>query len=73
VDAARSLLERSRLEVKSVQYLASLAFPLSGGYVGKPFLSRRVPAGILRLDDQIVRKFGSSVAWRYLMVADRTH
>src|SRR5206468_11151887 len=73
VGAARSLLEHSGFEVRSLQYLASLAFPLSGGYVGRPFLSGRVPTGVLRLDDQIVRLFGSSVAWRYLMVADRTH
>jgi len=70
-DAARALVERTAFQVKSVQYLASLAFPLSGGYVGKPLLPQQAPEGIFRLDERVVRLLGPGVAWRYLMVADK--
>lgn len=71
VDAAREFLQAIGFRVTSVHYLASVAFPLSGGYIGKPILPRSAPDWILGLDDRIVRLFGRRVAWRYLMVADK--
>lgn len=68
---ARALLEDAGFAVSSVAYLAALVFPLSGGYVGRPLLSRSASARLLRFDDRIVRLLGSRVAWRYLMVADK--
>jgi hypothetical protein len=73
VDAARPLLQKAGFQVKSVQYHASFAFPLSGGYVGKPLLPKRVPARLFDVDEGIVRVLGRSVAWRYLMVAEKSH
>jgi SAM-dependent methyltransferase len=70
VSSARTLLEQTGFHVTAVQYLSSFAFPLSGGYVGKPILSGRTPARVLRIDDRIVRALGRHIAWRYLMVAD---
>jgi ubiquinone/menaquinone biosynthesis C-methylase UbiE len=70
-ESARSLLRHTPFEIVSLEYLASLAFPLSGGYVGRPLLPRWTSERIFRLDDQIIRVLGSRVAWRYLMVADR--
>jgi SAM-dependent methyltransferase len=72
VEEARRLLEGIGFRVVSVEYLSSLAFPLSGGYVGKPIVPRSAPRWIFSLDDRIVRLFGRRAAWRYLMVADRT-
>jgi hypothetical protein len=66
-----SVLERAGFEVEPPRYLAALAFPLSGGFVGKRFLPRRTPEAIFGVDDWIVRLFGRSLAWRYLLVANR--
>lgn len=73
VDSARSLLENAGFKVAPVDYFASIAFPLSGGYVAKPLLRRRPPRWLLRFDDRIVQLFGAAVAWRYLMVGDKKH
>ncbi|MBA2741621.1 MAG: class I SAM-dependent methyltransferase [Actinobacteria bacterium] len=66
-EMAREILERAGLQIVHVGYSDALAFPLSGGYVGRPILGGRV---LFRLDDALLRIFGRSVAWRYLMVAD---
>jgi SAM-dependent methyltransferase len=71
VSATRALLEQAGFSIVAVHYLSSFAFPLSGGYVGKPLLPARTPASILRLDDHLTRVLGRHFAWRYLLVADR--
>jgi SAM-dependent methyltransferase len=71
VGATQALLEGAGFSVKSVQFLASLAFPLSGGYVGKRLVPANAPSAIIRLDDHLVRLLGRGVAWRYLLVADK--
>jgi dolichol-phosphate mannosyltransferase len=69
---ARGFLEHAGFTVQSVTHSDALAFPLSGGYVSRPLLPRRAAALALRLDDALVRRLGQRVAWRYLMVADKS-
>jgi ubiquinone/menaquinone biosynthesis C-methylase UbiE len=71
-EAAATILEGAGFAPKPPTYLGSLAFPLSGGYVGRPLVPRRAPARLLfRLDGWLIRVFGAGAAWRYLLVADR--
>jgi SAM-dependent methyltransferase len=68
---ARAALDAAGFDVNSERYLASIAFPLSGGYVGRPLVSPRFPQFIFHLDNAIVRLLGRSIAWRYLMTGDK--
>jgi SAM-dependent methyltransferase len=71
-EAAVSVIERAGYDIRSIDYLSSLAFPLSGGYVGRPLLPRGTPTRpLFALDNWVVRAFGSALAWRYLLTADR--
>jgi ubiquinone/menaquinone biosynthesis C-methylase UbiE len=64
---ARAILRSAGLSVASIEYSDALAFPLSGGYVGKPIAGGGIVFG---LDRVLLGLFGRHVAWRYLMVAD---
>lgn len=68
---ARRLLEGAGFRCAPTRYLAALAFPLSGGFVGRPLLPHSAPDLIFLADELLVRALGRHVAWRYLIVADR--
>lgn len=70
--AAKRLLEASGFKVRSIEFLSTVAFPLSGGYVGRPLVSPRRPHRFLRIDDRLARLFGPALTWRYLLVADKS-
>jgi SAM-dependent methyltransferase len=69
--AARRLVEAAGLRIRSISYHTAFTLPLSGGYLTKPLLPRSTPDAIWAVDNALVRAFGSRVAWRYLLVADK--
>jgi SAM-dependent methyltransferase len=69
---ARDFLDLGGFQVRSLTFSDALVFPLSGGYVSRPLVPRRVGRALFALDDALVRAFGRRVAWRYTLVADKS-
>lgn len=69
-DASRHVAEGG-FTVRSCDYLDTLAFPLSGGYVGRPLLPLGLVRPVFMLDDVLARIGGRHLCWRYLLVADK--
>ncbi len=75
---ARMILRKNGFNIIHETYTDVVAFPLSGGFVGRPFINNRSwYAGILSLDEML-EKFSrlfdlqSLVCWRYMLVGERS-
>jgi SAM-dependent methyltransferase len=72
-EAAREALERTGFRIIRTEFHELLAFPLSGGYVGKPMITRGLAPGLVWFDRLLLnalRPLGADrhVCWRYMLV-----
>ncbi len=73
---AEEVLRQAGWSIQHREFHEVIAFPLSGGYVGRPMIkSARLQEAVIRLDEvllRLLRRCGlaPSLCWRYTIVAD---
>ncbi len=73
---AISVLQRHQCVIRKVQYFDTIALPLSGGYISRPFVKKKMTSSMVMLIDQMLERIyhllrlDSALSWRYMIVAD---